>query len=219
MQDDTAPDQTATPAEIYGSIFDAVDVTAYRCRNDQDYTMEFLSGNISELCGYSREDLVGNRTVSWVSLTHHEDKDRVVAEVDAAIAKRAPWDVAYRVRNRSGEHVSVRERGCAVFEGDQLVFLQGLIMDASAEKGLRKELEDVLDNARNANGDILDLAKKIISSVQGLAMLSVNARIEAARSGEAGRGFAVVAEEISNLARANGEWARAIETKMQAMER
>ena len=49
-------------------------------------------------------------------------------------------------------------------------------------------------------------------------MLSVNARIEAARSGEAGLGFTVVAEEMKNLADENGRLAQVITDKIAASE-
>ena len=47
---------------------------------------------------------------------------------------------------------------------------------------------------------------KVLSEISGkLGMLSINASIEAARSGEAGRGFGVVASEINNLSTTTSE--------------
>ncbi|MFK7874849.1 MAG: methyl-accepting chemotaxis protein [Paracoccaceae bacterium] len=58
------------------------------------------------------------------------------------------------------------------------------------------------------------MRQKITSSLTQLSMLSINARIEAARSGDAGLGFAMVADDMKPLAEHNTKWARLIESKL-----
>lgn len=53
-------------------------------------------------------------------------------------------------------------------------------------------VEGTLDNVQRANHQIVEIAKQV-------NILAVNARIEAARTGEAGKGFAVIAEAINQL--------------------
>ncbi len=72
----------------------------------------------------------------------------------------------------------------------------------------KKELEHLVSGMR----DIGDSAKnveqlvKVLNDIsRRLGMLSINASIEAARSGEAGRGFGVVAAEINNLSMSTSE--------------
>ncbi len=72
----------------------------------------------------------------------------------------------------------------------------------------KKELEhlvlgmrDIGDSAKNVE----ELVKVLNDISRRLGMLSINASIEAARSGEAGRGFGVVAAEISNLSVSTSE--------------
>lgn len=205
-------------AEIFRSVFDVIDALIYRCRNDRDYTMEYLDGGVKAISGYSKNDLLGNNRVSWVGLTHPEDVERVFGLVDTAIERGVPWDMEYRILRADGSTTWVRERGCAVMEQGELAYLQGLIVDAGAEVKLRGQMQAILEQSKADNEEILDLAKNILKSVQVLSILSVNARIEAARSGDAGRGFAVVAEEISALAQENGKWAQRIAQKMDGAE-
>ena len=203
--------------EIMRSIMQASQSFAYRCDNDEDVTMRYLTGNVREITGCTAEELLGNRTRTYASLCHKDDLRPMIDQVDAAIADHRPWDLDYRLVRPDGTTLLVRERGTAVRDdGDNVVFLQGLVGDASAEWELRREIERNLAETQTANQETLALAQKIVRSVRELSMLSVNARIEAARAGEKGRGFAVVANEIRSLADANSKWASEITNKMSS---
>ncbi len=202
-------------AEIYGTVLNATGSMVYRCANDENYTMKFIKGGLVQLCGYAPEEILENAVVSWVGLTDTRDAADVEKQVDQAIENREAWDLAYRITHRDGHEVWVRERGCAVFENGELTYLQGIVVDAEAEMELREKVETILCATQNVNSEIMVLAQKIIGSIATLSMLSVNARIEAARSGPSGAGFAVVADEISRLALDNEKWAKEIAEKMR----
>lgn len=193
--------------DVFESIFSSVEIFAYRCKNDDDYTMEFMEGAVRPLTGYAREDILHNAKVSYVGLTHDADVDRVFAEVDLAIEHKRPWDVAYRLKKPDGSLQDVRERGCAVFEKGTLTYLQGVVTGAQAEISLRSQLETTLAENEATTKELMATTAKITDSLKHLNMLSINARIEAARCGDVGRGFAVVAEEIKRLADTNSQWA------------
>jgi hypothetical protein len=179
--------------------------------------MEHMSGQVSQLLGYRADDILCNALISYVGLTHEEDKERVFGEVDAAIELAQPWDVAYRINHQKGHSVWVRERGNAVYERGELVYLQGLVVNATAEFDLHAKLERGRGEATRATRDIVHLTEQITTSVRELSMLSINARIEAARSGEAGKGFAVVANEIKTLADRNAGWADKITSRINEL--
>lgn len=200
---------------VYESVLSQIDALIYRCRNDENYTMDFLEGHVREITGYSKNDILGNNVVSWMGITCQDDIDRITATVDAAIEADKPWDVDYRVVRENGELAWVRERGSAVHEDGKLLFLQGLIVGAEAEVELRKTAEQAAERHQKEGREIMQLATDIMNSVDKLSMLAVNARIEAARSGPAGLGFAVVAEEMSNLANENGAIAQKLTERLQ----
>ncbi len=66
-----------------------------------------------------------------------------------------------------------------------------------------------LTNAMNEINEASNMIREVIKTVEDIAfqtnMLSLNASIEASRSGESGKGFAVVAEEVGNLAKKSTE--------------
>ncbi|WP_424977815.1 methyl-accepting chemotaxis protein [Leisingera sp. S232] len=200
---------------VFNSVFDSANSFVYRCANDEHFTMSFMAGQIEHLCGRPRQDILNNAKVSFVEIMHDEDTKQALAAIDAAIEEGQPWDVAYRLSHPDGGSAWVRERGNAVYDDKgEMIFLEGLVVDASAEVELRKELEGTLQKTEADNAEILKLAENILRSVQKLSILAINAGIEAARAGKAGQGFAFLAREIKALADENGEWVNRITDQM-----
>ncbi|UWQ54140.1 methyl-accepting chemotaxis protein [Leisingera caerulea] len=205
---------------VFNSIFSTGSAFVYRCANDENFTMKFMAGQVEKLCGCPKSDILGNAKVSYAGLTHADDIDRVFADVDAAIEAKANWDVAYRLSQPDGSEAWVRERGNAVYDDNgEMVYLEGLVVDASTEVNLRKELQETLNRTEEANAEIIDLAENILRSVQKLSILAINAGIEAARAGKAGLGFAYLAREIKALADENNRWASRITDTMAQRKR
>lgn len=140
----------------------------YRCRNDRDWTMEFVSEGSVDLLGYAPEALVGNREVSYACLIHPEDRPRVWDTVEKAIARREPFTLTYRIRTATGEEKLVWERGMAIQGEGEEVFLTGFITDVTAqarmEERVREERAWSETIIRNAPGIIigLDLDARIV---------------------------------------------------------
>jgi PAS domain-containing protein len=70
---------------------------AYRCRNDSDWTMEFVSEGSLDLTGYRPEDLIESRRISYGALIHPEDRDSVWNQVQSALNKGHPFQMTYRI--------------------------------------------------------------------------------------------------------------------------
>lgn len=193
--------------DIFDSIFSSIGAFTYRCSNDDNFTMRFMHGGVERMLGYPVNDILENARVSYAELTHEEDKERVKEEVAKAISSGKPWDIAYRLKHAQGHYVPVRERGSAVYENGETAHLQGLVVGAEAETALQIDLQKTLAESEAKSEEILDVTSQIARSFQHLNMLSINAGIEAARSGDAGKGFAVVAGQIKTLVNENGQWA------------
>ena len=204
--------------DVYESVFGSVDAFVYRCKNDKDYTMDFMEGAVEKIIGYRPEQVLGNRNVSYVGLTSQEDVDRVFADVDDAIEQKRPWNVFYRLKHNSGRLVPVRELGSAVYEDGQLAYLQGLVISADAEKALTDDIEEMLTASTKTNADIVEITTEITQSLKMLNILSINAKVEAARIGEQGSGFAIVADEIKKLADQNTKWTGLIQKRLNDTE-
>lgn len=116
---------------------------AYRCRNDRNWTMDFLSDGAEELTGYKVSDLLSNTRVSYGQIIHSEDREMVWKEIQAALKEMRPFQITYRITTAQGEEKWVWEQGRGVFSEDgELLVLEGFITDVTdairAENALRE---------------------------------------------------------------------------------
>jgi len=114
---------------------------AYRCRNDRNWTMEFVSDGCLDLTGYQPDDLQHNRTAAYGQLIHRDDQEQVWQTVQEAINAGEPFEIVYRLITAEGQEKWVWERGQAVFsDGDGPAVLEGFVNDITE----RKQAEDAL---------------------------------------------------------------------------
>jgi PAS domain S-box-containing protein len=108
---------------------------AYRCLNDEQWTMEFVSEGCRELTGRPATDFIGNRRLAWSSLIHPDDRQRVWDETQVAINERRPYQYVLRLSTASGETKWVWEQGRGVYSDEgALLVLEGFITDITHQK-------------------------------------------------------------------------------------
>jgi PAS domain S-box-containing protein len=114
---------------------------AYRCRNDSNWTMEFVSEGCIDLTGYRPPDLVDNRVLPWVALIHPEDRASVWRQVQTAVDQRERYHLFYRIETRGGSEKWVWEQGSGVYgPEDELLALEGLILDVTEQVQAQEEV-------------------------------------------------------------------------------
>ena len=129
---------------------------AYRCRNDRQRTMEFVSEGCLELTGYLPEDLTANAKGSYSELIDPRDRDAVWTQVQDAVARRQRFHLTYRVRTATGASKWVWEQGTGVYSAtSELKALEGLILDVTASKMAEATLSKYRMLSDNANDIIL----------------------------------------------------------------
>jgi PAS domain S-box-containing protein len=114
---------------------------------DRDLVSEALWWNegIQTLFGYKPEQ-VGPDATWWHETIHPEDRDRVIADIHAAIDRGAEsWSAEYRYRRADGSFALVFDRGYVLRDADgRATRMIGAMMDITQRKQLEDELRQAL---------------------------------------------------------------------------
>lgn len=119
---------------------------AYRCKNDPNWTMEFISDGCIQLTGYTPQAFMGNQEIAYADVIHPDDRQSVWNHVQEAIAEGRHFQMEYRIRTASGQEKWVWEQGIAIYSSKgEVEAIEGLMTDISE----RKQTEEALQKAHD----------------------------------------------------------------------
>lgn len=132
----------------------------YRCRNDHDWTMEYIGGQCEELTGYKKEDLINNRNVSFNFLIAKEYRDLLWEKWQRLLANGDVFQDVYEIVTADGKRKWVWEQGSGVYDLEgKVLALEGIIMDISQLKKAELDLKEKNEEILRSN-DALKAAKE-----------------------------------------------------------
>lgn len=120
---------------------------AYRCKNNINWTMEFVSDGCYQLTGYRQDELINDKVVSYANLIHKNDQLLVYEIIQNAVANHEPFTLLYRINTWQGIEKWVWEKGRAIYDDKgNVVCLEGFITDIT-ERKLAEEKINILAQA------------------------------------------------------------------------
>ncbi len=123
---------------------------AYRCLNDKNWTMKFMSSGSIVLTGYKPEDFLDNKKRSFASIIHPEDRNIGRKEIKTALRKKKAFEIEYRIIDKSGEVKWIWEKGSGVYDKkNKLIYVEGFINDISIRVAAKAELNQKWLNYHN----------------------------------------------------------------------
>jgi len=113
----------------------------YRCEMDESYTMDFMSDACLSITGYSSDDFVVNKNISFNDLILPEYRIPIWEKWQKTLKERSVFEEEYPIQTASKEIKWVWERGKCIFdENDELLYLEGYIEDITTRKQAEKDL-------------------------------------------------------------------------------
>ncbi|MGM0643723.1 MAG: PAS domain S-box protein [Thermodesulfobacteriota bacterium] len=179
---------------------------AYRCENNRNYTMSWISKGCLALTGYAPEDLVNDRTVAYGELIHPEDRGHVWEYVQESLDKKEPFRIQYRIHTAAGLEKWVWEKGVGVYDQEgELHGIEGIISDITEQKKAEKEMiaarEQAAEQDKNAlvgqvAGKMAHDFNNILAGIMGNAEISL---MDFRNKGQGNQEFAKSLELICDL--------------------
>lgn len=127
----------------YRSMVDNLPGAMYRCKNDDYWTMLFISDEVSQLTGFQAHQFVLNKELNFATLYHPEDVVRVNSAVQQALLQQQRFSVEYRLKHKDGSWRWVQELGQGVFDRQgELLFIDGFIWDVTSQHEAMQALSD-----------------------------------------------------------------------------
>ncbi|MDG6220085.1 MAG: PAS domain S-box protein [Candidatus Thermoplasmatota archaeon] len=125
--------------EKFRTLVSNIPGAAYRCANDENWTMAFLSGEIEGIVGFPPSDFIGNNVRTFDSIIHPGDRKKVNSAIQKGVNSKKPYDIGYRVLHSNGTVHWVQEFGRGVFDDfGELLWLDGTIFDITEKKRAEK---------------------------------------------------------------------------------
>ncbi len=108
---------------------------AYRCNNDTDWSLTFVSEGSEQLTGYSVDELTSGKVSYGGQIVQLSDRKRIWDEVQRALAERRGFTLNYQIVRKDGVIRDVWEQGRGVFaESGELLSLEGFTTDVTERK-------------------------------------------------------------------------------------
>jgi PAS domain S-box-containing protein len=116
---------------------------AYRCRNDREWTMEFVSEGSVNLTGYRPTELINNSKITYNQLIHPDECEKVCDTIQAALKEHKPFQLTYRIKTADGEQKWVLEQGQGIFTPKgELLAIEGFISDTTEKVQMQESIKE-----------------------------------------------------------------------------
>jgi PAS domain S-box-containing protein len=159
------------------NLMDNLPGIAYRCKNDKDWTMEFISAGCRQLTGYDADDIQFNKKLSFNDLIHPDDRQMVSDDIQKANKENRQFQLEYRIRTADNREKWVWEQGSLINNIHGIQTLEGFITDISDWRQRESNMHNLIEI-----GDLLrepsahfDLGNRILGKIASLYGLSCSA--------------------------------------------
>ena len=119
----------------YANLLDNLPGVVYRCQNNREWTMEFISDGCNEMTGYTPDELIGSKKLSFNDIIIEADRERVWNEIQQGLLATKQYTIEYRIQGIDKKVKSVWDKGKGIYnKAGELIQIEGFISDITDQK-------------------------------------------------------------------------------------
>lgn len=128
-------------ANIGTELLSNLPVMVYKCRFDDNWTMEYMSQGCEAVTGYKHNELIMNNEQSFNNIIVEKYRDSVKSKWANAVENKELIKIEYEIIMKNGQVKWVYEQGQPIFdERGNLKYFEGIIIDISEQKKREEEI-------------------------------------------------------------------------------
>ncbi|MCX7954388.1 MAG: PAS domain S-box protein [Bacteroidales bacterium] len=115
----------------------------YRCANDKNWTMYYLSKGFKQLTGYDIDEVLNNNKISYNEIICEEYRESIWEKYQEVIRSKTTFEGEYQIMRKNGERIWVWERGTPVFDKEgNISYIEGYVTSVNEKIEALKKAEE-----------------------------------------------------------------------------
>ena len=130
----------------YSTLISNLPGFVYRCLNDRDWTMEFISDGCKQITGYAPGDFINQKKLNFNDIIVPAYQESIWKKWQKSLKDKNYIELEYPIKSKSGKIKWVWERGRGIYDtGGKLLYLEGYIVDVTESKSVLTEIQKSKD--------------------------------------------------------------------------
>jgi PAS domain S-box-containing protein len=125
---------------------------------DQEGKTVCISDNVTQVYGFTPEEICGGDSHLWLDRIHPEDLPRVQEAYESLFSSGERYDVEYRIQRKDGRWIWLHDRAVTTYLQDGIKYTDGLFTDITE----RVRSEEALQRERDFISAVLDTAGALV---------------------------------------------------------
>jgi diguanylate cyclase (GGDEF)-like protein/PAS domain S-box-containing protein len=134
-----APNHPTTPYTDYRELVERIPAVSYTAEFGSTCKWHFVSPQVEQLVGFTAKEWRADPGL-WFRLVHPDDRATVLEAEGRALSDNVPFSCEYRLLDRHGNEVWVRDDAVVCVDDEGGRMLQGLMLDITPQKRAEERL-------------------------------------------------------------------------------
>ncbi|MGB5820792.1 MAG: PAS domain S-box protein [Saonia sp.] len=124
----------------YNALIESLEGVVYRCKNDRDWTMEYIDKGCLHITGYDSKAFIDKET-SLGKIILEADREYVWNTTQEALKEKRAFNIQYRIKDKEGAIKYIWEHGEGILDKDsKILAIEGFLQDMTEQMTLGEEL-------------------------------------------------------------------------------